>query len=157
MKTVFPKAKYHTPKWFIIDATDKILGRLSTEVSNLLRGKETSFYSPGIDQGNFVVIINSKKILVSGKKENNKFYIRNSQRPGSLKSESFKDLKNRIPSRILEKAIRRMLPGGILGRTYYKRLYIYENSSVKYIKKKSILSATINLDNLHDNNWIIKK
>jgi len=62
MKTIFPKKECHIPKWFVIDATNKTLGRLSTEVSKLLRGKETSFFTPGIDQGNFVVILNSKKL-----------------------------------------------------------------------------------------------
>jgi len=68
MKTIFPKKEYHVPKWFVIDATGKTLGRLATETSKLLRGKETSFFTPGVDQGNFVVILNAEKIEVSGKK-----------------------------------------------------------------------------------------
>ena len=69
MKTLFPKQEYHVPKWFVIDATGKTLGRLSTEASKLLRGKETSLFTPGINQGNFVVILNANKIEITGNKE----------------------------------------------------------------------------------------
>ena len=134
LKTVFPKKEFHIPKWFVIDATNKTLGRLSTEASKLLRGKETSLFTPGIDQGNFVVILNSQKITVSGKKESQKLYYRNSQRPGSLKIETFKQLKERIPARILEKAIWGMLPKGILGRNYYRRLFVYQTDKIPYRK-----------------------
>lgn len=110
MKTIFPKKELHVPKWFILDATGKTLGRLSTEASKLLRGKEISHFTPGVDLGNFVVIINANKIVVSGNKETEKLYYRNSQTPGNLKIETFKDLKNRIPTRILERSIWGMLP-----------------------------------------------
>jgi large subunit ribosomal protein L13 len=154
MKTIFPKKEYHVPKWFVIDATGKTLGRLATETSKLLRGKETSFFTPGVDQGNFVVILNAEKIEVSGKKELQKLYYRNSQRPGSLKIENFKQLKNRIPSRILEKAIWGMLPKGVLGREYYRRLFIYSNNDIKYKKTKDGISKTISLNDVNENNWI---
>jgi large subunit ribosomal protein L13 len=137
MKTLFPKKELHIPKWFILDATGKTLGRLSTEVSKLLRGKEISFFTPGVDLGNFVIIINANKIEVSGKKELQKFYYRNSQRPGNLKIETLKDLRNRIPTRILEKAIWGMLPKGVLGRQYYRRLYIYSDSEILFAKAKN--------------------
>ena len=74
MKTLFPKKEAHIPKWFVIDATNKTLGRLSTEASKLLRGKETSFFTPGVDQGNYVIILNAEKIEVTGKKESQKLY-----------------------------------------------------------------------------------
>ena len=90
MKTIFPKKECHIPKWFIIDATNKTLGRLATEASKLLRGKEISYFTPGIDQGNFVVILNADKVIVTGSKRWQKLYYRNSQRPGSLKIETFK-------------------------------------------------------------------
>jgi large subunit ribosomal protein L13 len=154
MKTIFPKKEYHVPKLFVIDATGKTLGRLATETSKLLRGKETSFFTPGVDQGNFVVILNAEKIEVSGKKELQKLYYRNSQRPGSLKIENFKQLKNRIPSRILEKAIWGMLPKGVLGREYYRRLFIYSNNDIKYKKTKDGISKTISLNDVNENNWI---
>lgn len=154
MKTIFPKKECHIPKWFVIDANGKTLGRLSTEASKLLRGKETTFFTPGVDQGNYVVILNADKIEVSGKKEDQKLYYRNSQRPGSLKIETFKQLKNRIPSRILEKSIWGMLPKGVLGREYYKRLFIYSDNKINYVKTANGENREIPLELSSSNNWI---
>jgi large subunit ribosomal protein L13 len=154
MKTIFPKKEYHVPKWFVIDATGKTLGRLATEASKLLRGKETTLYTPGVDQGHFVVILNADKIEVSGNKPLQKLYYRNSQRPGGLKIESFKHLKERIPTRIIEKAVWGMLPKGVLGRDYYRRLFVYSNNEIKYKKTKEGISKTISLDSISENNWI---
>jgi large subunit ribosomal protein L13 len=142
MKTIFPKKELHVPKWFILDATGKTLGRLANEASKLLRGKEINYFTPGIDLGNFVVIINSKKIEVSGKKKLQKLYYRNSQTPGNLKIENFEQLKNRIPTRIVEKAIWGMLPKGVLGRQYYKRLYVYSDDQILYSKSKKLNQET---------------
>ena len=147
MKTLFPKQENHIPKWFVIDAENQTLGRLATEASKLLRGKENSFFTPGVDQGNFVVILNAKKIKVSGQKENQKLYYRNSQRPGSLKIETFKQLKERIPTRILEEAIWGMLPKGVLGRKYYRRLFIYCDNKINYKNNSNSLVGD-------SNNWI---
>lgn len=154
MKTIFPKKECHIPKWFVIDANGKTLGRLSTEASKLLRGKETTFFTPGVDQGNYVVILNADKIEVSGKKEDQKLYYRNSQRPGSLKIETFKQLKNRIPTRILEKSIWGMLPKGVLGREYYKRLFIYSDNKINYVKTANGETREIPLELSASNNWI---
>jgi len=153
MKTVFPKKECHVPKWFVVDAAGKTLGRLSTEVSKLLRGKEISYFTPGVDQGNFVVVLNANKIEVSGKKEEQKLYYRNSQRPGSLKIETFKQVKERVPTRILEKAIWGMLPKGVLGREYYRRLYIYCDDKINYVKSNNE-SQSIPLELADSNNWI---
>jgi large subunit ribosomal protein L13 len=147
MKTIFPKKECHVPQWFVIDATGKTLGRLATEASKLLRGKENSFFTPGVDQGNFVVILNADKITISGNKESQKLYYRNSQRPGSLKIETFKQLKERIPTRILEKAIRGMLPKGVLGRNYYRRLYIYCDNKINYTTKNDSTELQANTPN----------
>lgn len=154
MKTLFPKEIFHVPKWFVIDASGKTLGRLATEASKLLRGKETSLFTPGVNQGNFVVVLNANKIVVTGKKESQKLYYRNSQRPGSLKVETFKDLKNRIPSRIIEEAVWGMLPKGILGRNYYRRLYIYSDNKINYKKTKENLAKSIPLELASAENWI---
>lgn len=150
MKTLFPKKEHHVPKWYVIDAKDKTLGRLATIASKLLRGKESSLYTPGVDQGNFVVILNAHLISISGNKESQKLYYRNSQRPGSLKIETFKQLKDRIPTRILEEAIWGMLPKGILGREYYRRLYVYKDDKINY--KQTVLTSE-NLEVLNDK-WI---
>jgi large subunit ribosomal protein L13 len=154
MKTIFPKKESHIPKWFVVDATDKKVGRLATEVSKLLRGKENSFFTPGVDQGNYVVILNAEKIKISGNKAEEKLYYRTSGRPGGLKVETFKDLKNRLPSRILEKAIWGMLPKGALGRDYYRRLFIYSGNEIKYKKDKNGETKIIPLDQANSNNWI---
>ena len=119
--TLFPKEKNHIPQWFIIDADGLTLGRLASKISLLLRGKINSFFTPGIDQGNFVIVINSSKIIYTNKKSNQKLYYRNSQRPGSLKKESLKDLINKNSAFILERAVWGMLPKGILGRIFYSR------------------------------------
>ena len=152
MKTLFPKQESHIPKWFVIDAEGKTLGRLATEASKLLRGKETSYFTPGVNQGNFVVILNADKIQVTGKKASQKLYYRNSQRPGSLKIETFTQLKNRIPSRILEEAIWGMLPKNVLGREYYRRLYIYSADKITYQKVKNNDSSN-SISEL-EKNWI---
>lgn len=154
MKTIFPKKEYHIPKKIVIDACGKTLGRLATEVSKLLRGKEISFFTPGVDQGNFVVVLNADKILVSGKKEKQKLYFRNSQRPGSLKSETFRELKYRIPSRIIEKAVAGMLPKGVLGREYFRRLYVYSSAEIKYKKAINEIGKAKELELFETNQWI---
>jgi large subunit ribosomal protein L13 len=151
MKTIFPKKEYHIPKWFVIDANGKTLGRLSTEASKLLRGKENTFFTPGVDQGNYVVILNADKIEVSVKKEEQKLYYLNSQRPGSINVETFKQLQNRIPSRILEKSIWGMLPKNVLGREYYKRLFIYSDNKINYVKTAN---GEIPMELSAANNWI---
>jgi len=151
MKTIFPKKECHVPKWFVIDAEGKTLGRLATEVSKLLRGKEISYFTPGVDQGNYVVVLNASQVKVTGKKEAQKLYYRNSQRPGSLKIETFQQLKERIPTRILEQAIRGMLPKGVLGRNYYRRLYIYCDSK---INSPVVKTSTTGTTQESSNQWI---
>jgi large subunit ribosomal protein L13 len=142
MKTIFPKKECHIPKWFIIDATNKTLGRLATEASKLLRGKEISYFTPGIDQGNFVVILNADKVIVTGSKRWQKLYYRNSQRPGSLKIETFDQLQKRIPTRIIEEAIWGMLSKNHLGRQNYKRLYIYKQGELPYKENSENISQS---------------
>lgn len=131
--TQFPKKENHSPQCFVVDASGQTLGRLASAVSKLLVGKEISFFTPGVNQGNFVIIQNAENIIITGKKEGQKLYYRNSQRPGSLKIESFSHLKKRIPSRIIERAVWGMLPKGILGRQYYRRLYVYSGKNVSKI------------------------
>jgi large subunit ribosomal protein L13 len=130
MKTLFPKKEYHVPKWFLIDGKNQLLGRLATKISNLLIGKNQVFYTPGVDQGNFVIIINAQYLKISGNKDKEKLYYSSSQRPGNLKSKTFNQLQNKIPGKVLEKAIFGMLPKGVLGRQYYKRLYIYKDNPI---------------------------
>ena len=146
MKTYFPKKEFHNPKYYILDANEKILGRLASQVSLLLIGKYTSFYTPGSDQGNFVIIINAEKITISGKKIYQKKYYRNSQRPGSLKIKTFLQLKKSLPTQIIKKAIYGMLPKNKLKKKYINRLFIYSDknflgqnlASISFLKAKWI-------------------
>ena len=154
MKTIFPKKECHIPKWFVVDAEGKTLGRLATEVSKLLRGKELSYFTPGVDQGNYVVVVNAAKVTVTGNKETQKIYYRNSQRPGSLKMETFKQLRDRIPSRIIERAVWGMLPKGVLGREYYRRLFVYLDNKINYAKMKGSEQQSISLETASSENWI---
>ena len=154
MKTLFPKQECHVPKWFVIDATGKTLGRLSTEISKLLRGKETSFFTPGVNQGNYVVVLNANKIEISGKKEDQKLYYRNSTRPGGLKKETFKQLKNRIPTRIIEQSVKGMLSKGVLARSYYRRLFVYCDNKINYSQISKENPQSIPFELCESYNWI---
>jgi large subunit ribosomal protein L13 len=124
--------------WFLIDATNLTLGRLATKVSLLLCGKTNPSYTPGVDNGNYVIIINAEKIKVSGKKESQKLYYRHSGRPGGLKIESFSNLLERFPEKIIEKSIRGMLPKTSLGRQYFRRLKVLKGSTHPFGKKEEI-------------------
>ncbi|KAJ1389507.1 Ribosomal protein L13 [Sesbania bispinosa] len=114
-KTYYPKAADHvnTEKtWYIVDATDKILGRLASTIAIHIRGKNLVTYTPSVDMGAFVIVVNAEKVAVSGKKRTQKLYRRHSGRPGGMKVETFAQLQNRIPERIIEHAVRGMLPKG---------------------------------------------
>ena len=127
-KTFIPYQVYNKKKWYIIDAKNETLGRLSSKISNTLQGKNKINFYPSIDNGNYVIVINAKKIKVTGNKEKEKLYRRHSGRPGSMKLESLKVLKNRIPKRIIEKAVKGMLPKTSLGRKMFNRLKIFNNN-----------------------------
>ncbi|CAI0409269.1 unnamed protein product [Linum tenue] len=113
--TWYPKAADHvnTEKpWFVVDATDKILGRLASTIAVQIRGKNLATYTPSVDMGAFVIVVNAEKVAVSGKKRTQKLYRRHSGRPGGMKIETFDQLQQRIPERIIEHAVRGMLPKG---------------------------------------------
>lgn len=130
--------KISSRNWFLIDAKNLTLGRLSTKVSLLLCGKTNSSYTPGVDNGNFVIIINAEHIKVSGKKESQKLYYRHSGRPGGLKIENFATLLERFPEKIIEKSVRGMLPKTSLGRQYFRRLKVLKGSTHPYGNKEEI-------------------
>ncbi|NWF77153.1 MAG: 50S ribosomal protein L13 [Chloroflexi bacterium] len=125
MKTYSPKAKDIERKWWVIDATDKTLGRIATQVANLLMGKHKPIYAPHIDTGDYVVVINAAKVKVTGKKTEQKTYYRYSGYPGGLKSQKLEELFRKDPSRAVELAVKRMLPHNSLGRTMFKKLKVY--------------------------------
>lgn len=111
--------------WYLIDAKDKVLGRLATEVARRLRGKHKAEYTPHMDTGDYIVIINAEKIKVTGKKEENKIYYHHTGYPGGIKSIKYKDQMLKAPTQIVEKAIKGMLPKNPLGREMFKKLKVY--------------------------------
>ena len=125
MNTFSPKAEDVTSSWHVVDASGKMLGRLATEVANILRGKNKPIFTPHVDCGDFVIVINAEKIEVSGKKEIQKVYSRHSGFPGGFKQETLRDLRARKPEAILEKAIRGMLPHTRLGDHQFTKLKVY--------------------------------
>ena len=118
----------NTAKWYQIDATDHVLGRLSTEVSKLLIGKNKVNYTPFLESNNYVIITNAEKIKITGNKETQKLYRRHSGRPGGLRVRTYKELKEKRPEAVIEKAVKGMLPKGPLGRRMFTNLKVYEGS-----------------------------
>ena len=112
-------------KWYVIDAEDKTLGRLSSEVATILRGKNKATYTPHVDTGDYVIIINASKIHFTGNKEQDKMYYRHSNHPGGIKSISAGELKAKNPERLLENSIKGMLPSTRLGEKQGKKLFVY--------------------------------
>ncbi|HOH18532.1 MAG TPA: 50S ribosomal protein L13 [Bacilli bacterium] len=112
-------------KWFVVDATDLVLGRLSTEVATLLRGKGKPTYTPHVDCGDYVIIVNAEKVALTGNKLDDKFYYRHSGYSGGLKSRSARQMLDIQPQKVLEKAIRGMLPKTKLGDDMYRKLFVY--------------------------------
>ena len=125
MKTYSPKAKDIERKWWVIDAADKTLGKIATQVANLLMGKHKPIYAPHIDTGDYVVVINAAKVRVTGKKAEQKTYYRHSGYPGGLKSQSFEQLFSKDPGRVIELAVKGMVPHNNLGRAMFKKLKVY--------------------------------
>lgn len=127
-KTSLPSTDTLERQWYLVDAENQTLGRLASEVAAVLRGKNKPTYTPHLDTGDFVVVINADKIRVSGNKPTQKLYRRHSGRPGGMKTETFAHLQARIPERIVEKAIKGMLPHNALGRQLFRKLKVYKGS-----------------------------
>ena len=124
-KTLVPPQDPSARQWYLVDAENQTLGRLASEVASVLRGKNNPNYAPHIDAGDFVVVINAEKVKVSGNKFTEKVYRRHSGRPGGKKTESFAALQARLPERIVEVAIKGMLPHNALGRQMFRKLKVY--------------------------------
>ncbi len=127
-KTSIPSLDSIDRQWFLVDAENQTLGRLATEVASVLRGKTKPNFTPHLDTGDFVIVVNAEKIKVTGKKAEQKLYRKHSGRPGGMKVESFNSLQARIPERIVEKAIKGMLPHNSLGRQLFRKLKVYKGS-----------------------------
>lgn len=145
MKDTFIPNKSRTiQKWYIIDAEDQCLGRLATKVSNLLQGKSKIIFTPSRDIGDYIIIINADKINVTGKKFTQKLYFRHSGRPGGKTIENFEQLKLRLPEKIIEKAIKGMLPKNRLGRKLFTKLKVYQGFDQPHLSQHPTI--LINLD-----------
>ncbi|MGB3655812.1 MAG: 50S ribosomal protein L13 [Rivularia sp. (in: cyanobacteria)] len=127
-KTYLPKQETVERDWYVVDAADQRLGRLATEIAMILRGKNKPQFTPHMDAGDFVVVVNAEKVVVTGKKSSQKLYRRHSGRPGGMKTETFEHLQARLPERIIEKAVKGMLPKNVLGRQLFKKLKVYAGS-----------------------------
>lgn len=125
MRTVSAKPAEVKREWLVIDATDKVLGRVASEVALRLRGKNKPIFTPHVDTGDFIVIINAAKLRVTGNKAKDKMYYRHSGYPGGIYGTNFKDMQAKHPGRALEKAVKGMLPKGPLGYAMIKKLKVY--------------------------------
>jgi large subunit ribosomal protein L13 len=132
MKTFSAKPKEVRREWFVIDATDKVLGRLATQVATRLRGKHKPEYTPHIDTGDHIVIINCEKVAVTGNKEEGKIYHRHTGFPGGIKEATVRTLRERSPEQIIQLAVRGMLPKTSLGRSMFKKLHVYAGNEHKH-------------------------
>ena len=125
MKTYSLKKEDVSRKWFVIDVSNKILGRVATKIADRIRGKDKPTFTPHTDGGDYVIVINASKIKVSGQKYTDKKYYRHSLYPGGLKTKSFKELVNDNPERIVEEAVKGMLPKNKLGKSMIKKLKVF--------------------------------
>lgn len=128
MRTYSPKPGDADKKWYVIDATDVVLGRLAAQVAALLRGKHKPTFAPHMDMGDYVVVINADKVVLTGKKVDQKIAYRHSGRPGGLTAVSYRDLLAERPERAVEKAVRGMLPHNTIGHQQLLKLHVYTGS-----------------------------
>lgn len=125
MKTFNAKAEEVQRDWFVVDAEEKTLGRLASEIAHRLRGKHKAEYTPHVDTGDYIVVVNAEKIRVTGAKASDKIYYNHTGYPGGLKSLSFEKLIEKAPERVLQRAVKGMLPRNPLGRAMFKKLKVY--------------------------------
>ncbi|MEE9192014.1 MAG: 50S ribosomal protein L13 [Candidatus Aerophobetes bacterium] len=125
MKTYIPKPSEIERKWYLVNAEGKILGRLSSRIAQILSGKDKPTYTPHLDVGDFVVVINAEKVKVTGNKEEKKIYYWHSGYPGGLKERTYQELLDKKPQDIIRKAVRGMLPKSKLGRQMFQKLKVY--------------------------------
>ena len=137
MRTTFMQKSHEVDrKWFVVDAADKTLGRLSTEVATLLRGKHKPTFTPHVDCGDYVIVINAEKVEVTGKKRKEKVYKRHTGYPGGLRELTFEKLQAKKPEEIIKHAVKGMLPKGPLGREMYTKLFVYVGPDHKHAAQK---------------------
>ena len=125
MKSYIAKPAEVESQWYVIDAEDKTLGKIASEVASILRGKKKPIYTPHVDTGDYVIVINAEKVRVTGKKEEQKIYKSHSGYPGGLKETTLRELRAKKPEEIIRHAVKGMMPKGKLGRQMFKKLKVY--------------------------------
>ncbi|GAA4350359.1 50S ribosomal protein L13 [Kangiella taiwanensis] len=138
MKTFSAKPETVKRDWYVVDAEGKTLGRLATEVARRLKGKHKAEYTPHVDTGDYIVIINAEKVTVTGKKADDKMYYRHSGYPGGIKETNFNKLQAEKPEMIIEKAVKGMLPKNPLGREMFRKLKVYAGSEHNHAAQQPI-------------------
>ena len=136
MKTFMASPEKVERKWYVVDATGMTLGRLASEIAKVLRGKNKPIFTPHVDTGDYVIVVNAEKIKVTGKKMNQKIYYHHSDYVGGMKETTLKDMLQRHPERVIEFAVKGMLPKGPLGRQMYKKLFVYAGAEHKHEAQK---------------------
>ena len=137
MKTTMAKANEVDRKWYVIDAEDKVLGRLATEVANILRGKNKPIYTPHVDTGDFVIVINAEKVKLTGNKWDDKIHASHTGYPGGRREVVYKEIREKHPERIIEYAVKGMLPKSRLGRSMFGKLKVYAGPNPPHEAQKT--------------------
>ena len=138
MKSYMQKKETVERKWYVIDAEGKPLGRVASKAAHILRGKHKAIYTPHIDCGDYVIIVNASKVLLTGNKLEDKKYYSHSQYPGGLRTRTAKEMIEKYPEEMARKAVKGMLPKNRLGRAMYKKLFVYAGSEHKHMAQKPI-------------------
>ena len=136
MKTFIASAAAIERKWYVVDAEGKTLGRLASEIARVLRGKHKPIFTPHLDTGDYVIVINAEKVKVTGKKLDQKIYYHHSDYVGGMKETTLKNMLANKPERVVELAVKGMLPKGPLGRQMYKKLFVYAGPEHKHEAQK---------------------
>ena len=132
MKTYSAKPETVKREWFVVDASDKVLGRLASEIAHRLRGKHKPEYTPHVDTGDYIVVVNAEKVAVTGNKANAKKYYRHTGYPGGIKETSYREMIENHPERVIEKAVKGMLPRNKLGRAMFSKLKVYAGENHRH-------------------------
>ncbi len=138
MSTYMPKAAEIERKWYVVDAQGQTLGRLCSEIAKVLRGKNKPIYTPNVDTGDFVIVVNAEKVVTTGRKLDEKIYYHHSDYVGGMKETTLREMLNKHPERVIEHAVKGMLPKGVLGRQMYKKLFVYAGPEHKHEAQKPV-------------------
>ena len=136
MSTFSAKGHEVQRKWFVVDASGQVLGRLASQIAYILRGKHKPIFTSHVDTGDYVVVLNADKVVLTGRKEQDKIYYRHSEFPGGLKSTNAADLRAKHPTHLVEKAVKGMLPHNVLGREVFRKLKVYAGTEHPHVAQK---------------------